>query len=87
MPPFPERESSILAKLKQKKPATADPNQRSASAAVTAAASASKVEEAAAPSSSGGVLNLTGDTGGGESEVDLLGLGSADATLPSRPAE
>ncbi|PAA91616.1 hypothetical protein BOX15_Mlig019203g2, partial [Macrostomum lignano] len=92
MPPFPERESSILAQLRKKKPAVEDAirvrgekqQQRPASGAADGAAASAAPIAATPASGGGGGVKLQGDIAGAESNTDsdLLGLdfgGSAPA--------
>ncbi|XP_070200712.1 AP-2 complex subunit alpha-2-like [Littorina saxatilis] len=80
MPPFPERESSILAKLKKKKPTVAEPTEGKEHKMPTAQVSAGGAGGTDGPAVQ---MPLTppGGGGGGGVSADLLGL-DAGLTAP-----
>lgn len=82
MPPFPERESSILAKLKKKKPTTVPEGgeAKEKEHRVIPQAQINSSETTAAPPQA--AISL-GVSGGGGATVDLLGLETAPSAPPS----
>ncbi|TGZ57306.1 hypothetical protein CRM22_009954 [Opisthorchis felineus] len=81
MPPFPERESSILAKLKAKNPNSEVPMNKSETPAPTDATTPSTPRLAQLAKGDNAATNQTSQPGG---EVDLLGLGFLSSSQPSQ---
>uniref|UniRef100_A0A2C9JDQ6 AP-2 complex subunit alpha n=1 Tax=Biomphalaria glabrata TaxID=6526 RepID=A0A2C9JDQ6_BIOGL len=75
MPPFPERESSILAKLKKKKPTAAPEGEtKEKEHRAIPQAQINSSETSAAPPAASTTITLGGSSAGGGGTVDLLGL-------------